>query len=117
MPIPVTAQSARENPLVVLPASFFKTVAAAATPERASATRILCSGFQITGMKDRTTANTGTIWFGWTSANDTQLEPVLSGESRSLTAPLGALFDLSQLYIDVATAADGVLITYQPPTN
>lgn len=65
------------------------------------------------GKKDNRTANTGTVYIGATSTNDQQPIEVASGATVSLNLPANTVIDLSKLYLDVATANDGVLVLYQ----
>lgn len=70
-------------------------------------------GFTVMGKKAVRTDNVGTVYFGPTSANDTQPVPLASGEVAIFKAPPGTLFDLSTWYVDVTTANDGVVIIFQ----
>lgn len=64
------------------------------------------------GNKAARTANTGTVYLGLESTNDTQALPITTGATVVLEAAPGARLDLSDLWIDVATNADGVVILW-----
>ena len=89
------------------PSQAYKTVAASGTPEALGSG--LVESVTITGQKNRTTANTGSVWIGFSSVNDTQLRLLVPGDSISYTAPDGKKIDLSGIFVDVATNGDGVL--------
>lgn len=65
------------------------------------------------GNKATRTANTGTVYIGQQSDNDTQPIEVQSGQTVSLLIPENQQIDLSKLYLDVVTANDGVLVLYE----
>lgn len=88
-----------------------KTVAASGTPEVMAASSTLCDSVLLEGKNARGTNNTGNVWIGATSANDTQLLMIAPGERLTLAAPAGKKLDLNLIYIDVATNADGVIYT------
>ncbi len=62
------------------------------------------------GNKAARTANTGTVYLGLASTNDTQPIPITTGATLALEAATGAKLFLSDLWLDVATNADGVVI-------
>lgn len=64
------------------------------------------------GNKAARTGNTGTIYLGLESTNDTQVLTVATGAERTIEAVTGARLNLADLWLDVATAADGVVITW-----
>ncbi len=66
----------------------------------------------LTGKKARGTDNTGNVWFGTASTNDSQLKLIAPGETKIISAPVGGSIDLSELYLDVATNADGVIVAW-----
>lgn len=88
-----------------------KTVAASGTPERLAAATTLCEIVLLEGKNARGTNNTGNVWVGTTSGNDTQLLMIAPGTTYELSAPAGKKIDLNLLYVDVATNADGVTYT------
>lgn len=67
----------------------------------------------IIGKKAARTANTGTVYIGTSSANDSQVYEILTGTVHTLNARPGAFIDLSTWYLDVATVGDGIIILYQ----
>lgn len=58
------------------------------------------------------TANTGTVYLGDTSANDTQPVTILADGELAWAAATGAKLNLADLYCDVVTAADGVVVIF-----
>ncbi len=64
------------------------------------------------GNKAARTANTGTVYLGLDSTNDAQPLAITTGATVVLEAATGCKLDLSDLWLDVATAADGVLILW-----
>lgn len=87
----------------------FKAPAAVATPEPLVGVSTLVSQVTLFAQKTgRTGANATTIYWGWSSANDSQLNPLAVGASITITAPEGKLIDLALLYIDATTLTDGV---------
>jgi hypothetical protein len=56
------------------------------------------------------TPNTGSVWFGPESTNDSQPFEVLSGGESKIGEQAGVKYDLADWYLDVATAADGVVL-------
>jgi hypothetical protein len=98
---------------VASPTQFNKTVTAAATPERLLATPTYAQKALIFPLKGVRTANTGNVYLGIGSADDTQpwmLTP--STTPITIEAPLGRKIDLSLFYLDVVTAGDGVVVWY-----
>lgn len=75
-------------------------------------TKLLVPSVTLSGRKARGTDNTGNVWFGTTSANDTQLEIIAAGKTVAMYAPPGASIDIGQFYLDVATNADGVVVSW-----
>lgn len=64
------------------------------------------------GNKAARTANTGTVYLGLESTNDSQVLPITTGAERTLEAVTGARLSLADLWLDVATNADGVVILW-----
>lgn len=75
-------------------------------------TKLLVPSVSFTGRKARGTNNTGIVYWGQSSTNDTQLKMLTPGETVSLFAPEGGSINLGQFYLDVVTAADGVIVAY-----
>ena len=88
-----------------------KTVAATGTPERLVAESTLVDSVELFARKAAGTANTGNIWIGPASADGAQLRIMAAGDSITYSAPPGKKIDLYNIYIDVATAGDGVVYT------
>lgn len=61
------------------------------------------------------TNNTGSVYIGVNSTNNTQTIEVVSGGMVTIEAPAGSFYDLYDLYLDVATANDGVVVIYSYP--
>jgi hypothetical protein len=76
-------------------------------------TNIWCTRATIIGNKAARTANTGTVYIGPESGNDTQAYPILTGEIHVFVAPPGASLNLADWYVDVATNDDGLVIIYE----
>lgn len=92
---------------------IIKTVAAAATPEVLTADgTIFASHLEIWGKNAARNDNTGDVYIQWTSGNGDGVTKVYSGAERHLTAQDGGKFKLSEIYIDVDTNADGVVVVY-----
>lgn len=58
-------------------------------------------------------ANVGSVYIGTSSADGANSFEILSGQIYNFTAPRGQSFRLSDFYIDVTSANDGVCIIYQ----
>ncbi len=67
----------------------------------------------LVGKKDNRTANTGTVWVGMLATDNTQPIEIPSGLAVGILIPENTKIDLSKIYLDVATASDGVLIIYE----
>ena len=75
-------------------------------------TKKLVASVSLSGRKARGTDNTGSVFFGISATNDTQLEIIAAGKTVILRAPAGGSIDLGKIYLDVATNADGVVVSY-----
>lgn len=62
------------------------------------------------GLKAARTANTGIVYLGLEATNDTQPVSIATSAILTLDAPTGAKLNLADLWIDVVTNADGVVI-------
>lgn len=91
-----------------------KTVAATATPEALVATNLLCSKATFLGKKAYRTSNTSTAYLGTSSVNDEQAFPLPVDGEVVITASDGKKINLRDWYLDVGTAADGVVIFIEP---
>lgn len=58
--------------------------------------------------------NTSTVYLGTSSANNTQPIEVTAGGVVVISAPVNSFYDLYDLYLDVATAGDGVVVVWDP---
>ena len=96
----------------VVPQQLIKTVASNGTPERVSPVPRKFRTATFVGNKAARTANTGTVYLGWSSVNDEQFIPVTTGASVTINAPSGEAYDLFDLWIDCATNADGVCVFF-----
>ena len=96
----------------VVPTQITKTVAAIATPEALAADGTFFQTATIIAKKAARTANTGIVYLGIGATNDTQALPLNPGDVYEVNAPVGQKYDLNDFYLDVATAADGVVIIY-----
>ena len=94
---------------------FAMTVASSGTPAQlTNSTTLRARAITIKARKDRGTANTGVIYIGWTSTNDAQLYVLASDGEVVITPPEGSngYLRLSDIYIDVVTNGDGVVVTW-----
>lgn len=94
---------------------LIKTNSDTATPTRLVATRgsALFKTATFYGRLDARTSNTGTVYLGTVSTNNTQPIEVTAGAAVVITAPANSYLDLYDFYLDVATANDGVVVVYQ----
>jgi len=60
------------------------------------------------------TNNTSSVYLGVNSTNNTQAIEVPAGGAVVLAAPVNAWYDLYDIYLDVGTAGDGVVIVWDP---
>jgi hypothetical protein len=81
-------------------------------PQPLTATSTLVEAVEIQPARDRATPNAGAIWIGPTSGNGTQLRRITNADVPYIvTAPPGKKIDLSQIFVGVANAGDGVVWT------
>jgi len=92
-----------------------KTVAVPGVAEPLVAVQTFASRFLLTAKK-ATGANTGNVYLGDSTVNRTSNQQTLlsAGDAIGLDSPLGTKFDLAQLYLDAATAGDGLTGMYLP---
>lgn len=57
-------------------------------------------------------ANTGIVNIGWSSTASQQPIALAVGATIVYEAPVGASHDLSDLYLSVASAGDGIVVVY-----
>lgn len=60
------------------------------------------------------TNNTSSVYLGVNSTNDTQAIEVPAGGAVVISAPVNGFFDLYDIYLDVGTANDGVVVIWDP---
>lgn len=86
-----------------------KAPAAIGTPEAlAGVSTKVATVTLIAQRAGRGVANVGSVYWGWSAGNDTQVKELVPGDQIVISAPPGKLIDLANLYIDAATATDGV---------
>lgn len=107
-PLPVTAGPTSTSAATATYIQGFKTVAATGTPELMKASTGLVSSVVIQGYKAQGTLNTGNVYIGSVVTDAADPVAIVPGGSLTIDAPPGKFIDLNTLYIDVATAADGV---------
>lgn len=95
-----------DDPLTLSAGS--KAVAVPATPERVSATDILVSKVLFQARKNKTTANTGAVYLGFSATAANNHYVLAAGAEREFVAPPGTKLNLKDFYVDAATAADAV---------
>jgi hypothetical protein len=108
-------------PSVTTKATFVtgsKAPASAGTPEALAAAATYVQQVVICAQRAARVANTGSVWIGSSSANDSQLVellagvaapgPGINGSSYTITAPPGKVIDLGDIYVDSVTVGDGV---------
>jgi hypothetical protein len=66
----------------------------------------------VLGKKAARTANTGDVYLGLSSTNDTQPYKIATDTEIVIEAPPGKYMRLADWYVDVATAADGVVVLF-----
>ena len=87
-------------------------VASPTVPKALANVPTLVEAVEMTPARDRSTPNTGNIWFGPLPGDGTQLRLLKPVDlPYCLSAPPGKKIDLSTIYIDVVTAGDGVVLT------
>lgn len=92
-----------------------KTNSDTATPARlVSARGNLCRSATFYGKLHARTNNTSSVYLGVNSTNNTQAIEVPAGGSVVITAPNNSWFDLYDIYLDVVTANDGVVVIWDP---
>jgi hypothetical protein len=89
-----------------------KTVSAAATPEALAADGTFFRVAIVKAIKSGRTANTGTVYLGGLSTNDSQPIDLAAGAEYVLRAAEGTKLDLNDFYLDVATDGDGATVIY-----
>ena len=98
--------------VTTVPVQITKTVAAAATPEALAADGTFFRSATIIASKAARVLNTGLVYLGIGATNDASALELSPGDVYTITAPLGQQYDLNDWYLDVVTAADGVVVIY-----
>ena len=88
------------------------TSANAATPAQWTNASTFVRKVTILAKKTARTANTGDIYIGPTSGNDTQAFRLSSDGQAVIEATPGTLINLADWYLDVTTANDGIVLIY-----
>lgn len=95
-------------------ATIIVTASSSGTPvSLTTGTNVWCTRAIIMGKKAARTSNTGTVYIGPESGNDTQSYPIAAGEIHVFVAPPGASLNLKDWYVDVTTNDDGLVIIYE----
>jgi hypothetical protein len=107
--IPVTSTPTSTAPTTAATfAEGTKAPAAIATPEALATTNLVHSVIIRAGRTARV-SNTGSVWIGTTSTNDSQLIELIPGAVLTISAPPGKYIDLATIYVDSVTLTDGVI--------
>lgn len=94
------------------PTQVTKTVAAVGTPEALAADNTTFRRATVIGKKAARTNNTGIVYLGIGSTNDSQALEISPNETITIEAAPGEKMDLNDFYLDVLNAGDGVIIIY-----
>ena len=100
-----------QTPMAV--GQFVVINAASTTPAVLTNATIKAISITLIGRKANRTDNTGTVWVGFQSADDSQPIKVAAGATVGISIPAGRSIVLSSLYLDVETNNDGVLVLYE----
>lgn len=90
----------------------YKAPAATNTPEALVSTSTLCTAVEIVAVRSNRTANTSSMWLGYTATNDSQRKELAPGATWTLESNEGEQLDLATIYVDSVTVGDGVIFTY-----
>lgn len=94
--------------------SFVKTNASATVPVQLSSSSLKFRSATIYGLRDYQTTNTSTVYIGTSSTNGQQFIIVPVTNAVVIQPPAGFYYDFTNLWLDVVTANDGVVVTYDP---
>ena len=94
------------------PEQILKTVAATNIPEALAADGTFFRTATLIAHNDWDVSNTGNVRLGASSINGRQPVTMPPGSVWNIIAPDGQKYDLNDYYLDVDTAADGVVIEY-----
>ena len=89
-----------------------KTNASTSVPVQLKSSFTPVRSCTVIGNKAMQTVNVGTVYLGWSSVDGQQPIAVASGEQKLLQSDNGEAFDLAAIYLDVATANDGIILIY-----
>ena len=92
--------------------SLAKLVLDIATPVQVTSESASFVKATFVGVKAPRTNNTGTVYLGFASGNDTQFIPIATGASLTIEAPPSQAYNFNQFWLDAATVGDGVIIYY-----
>ena len=98
--------------VIIAMREYQKTNADTGVPVRISSTNLYFKTATIYGKKSARVNNTGNVWIGMASTNDTQFVLITPGSSVTITDAQEFVHDFKDIYLDVATADDGVMILY-----
>lgn len=99
---------------LVGPRELTKTNADPSTPVRLQAARgAFFKRATVYGKLHARTNNTDTVYLGWNSTNDTQTVAITAGSNVVLEAPPNSYFDLYDIFLDVTSTNDGVVVVYE----
>ncbi len=79
-------------------------------PVRLSSNHMVFTYMTVIGNKSERVANTGTVFIGPTSTNDTQALAITTGQMIAVAVPPTERQDLYNWWLDPTTANDGVII-------
>ncbi len=91
---------------------LIKTNSSTSVPVRIAPLGTYASKVTFIGNNAARTANTGTVYVGPTSTNDTQTLAITTGQTMTIECAPGEWIDLYEWYLDPATANDGVVVLY-----
>lgn len=89
-----------------------KTIATAASGTLVAVGQLWFRRALFIGNKAARTANTGSVYLGLAATNDSQPLVVTTGAEKTVEAAVGAKLNLADFWLDVVTAADGVVIWF-----
>lgn len=95
-----------------VPIQILKTVADPGTPEALAVDGTFFRTATLIAHNDWDVSNTGNVRLGASSINGRQPVTMPPGSVWNIIAPDGQKYDLNDYYLDVDTAADGVVIIY-----
>lgn len=95
------------------PVDFIKTVSASDAPEALRSVQTIFREATIIGKRAPRVNNTGRVYLGVTSGNNTQSFPIGSGETVTLTAPGSLQYDFRDWFLDVDDNGDGVYVLFR----